>query len=49
MVVNVAKDVVITSRTIQSDIAALKKMGVLCRMEGRKKGYYEIISPHDNG
>lgn len=43
VVKDVAKDVVITSRTIQRDIAALKKMGVLCRMEGRKKGYWQVL------
>ena len=33
----------VSDRTIETDIAELRRMGVLCRMKGRKKGYYEII------
>ena len=33
----------VSDRTIETDIAELRRMGVLRRMKGRKKGYYEII------
>jgi ATP-dependent DNA helicase RecG len=34
----------ITARTIESDIAKLKKMGILTRKGGRKDGSYAIRS-----
>lgn len=34
----------VTERTIQNDIAQLKKMGVLIRQGGRKNGEWEIIT-----
>ena len=33
----------VTERTIQNDIAQLKKIGILRRKDGRKNGEWEIV------
>ncbi len=38
----------VTDRTIESDLAHLKKIGILVREGGRKEGYWKIITEHDN-
>ena len=38
----------VTDRTIESDLAHLKKIGILVREGGRKDGYWKIITDNDN-
>jgi ATP-dependent DNA helicase RecG len=38
----------VTDRTIESDLAHLKKIGILVRKGGRKDGYWKIITEHDS-
>ena len=39
----ISKQAPVTERTIQSDLAQLKKMGILIREGGRKEGHWIIM------
>ncbi len=36
----------VTPRTVQREIAKLTEMGCVSRIEGRKIGYWKVISTH---
>lgn len=39
-----SEKMIVTSRTIEHDLAIMKKMGVLRRVGGRKTGHWEVVN-----
>ena len=44
----ISEKMIVTSRTIEHDLAIMKKMGVLRRVGGRKTGHWEVVNNEES-